>query len=272
MLHNPHNAAENSYMSVEELVRDVCLYLGDAEARYFMQTSRFVIQAIRAVNLSFIPTVKTVTLTVGENMTSPAPQDLDVIIKLGVCCPNGELRIILNNDNLCLPELETVDCCECPPKDNFSTKCKEDNHHHSCEKCRFHNLQDGHHTDLGLSYHRYLYGYTVKNKNGWYRYDLANGRIVFGSGCGVEVGSLIAMEYKSSASIEALQLIPRKAYEAICHHVAWKAKMATNPSVADMERQYFKIESNKLNATYQNYTIQDVIYQLRSGYHSTVKR
>lgn len=272
MLYNPNNAAESSYMSVEELTRDVCLYLGDVEAKHFMTTSRFVIQAIRAVNLSCIPTVKTTTLTIGDNMTSPAPQDLDVIIKLGVCCPNGELKIILNNDNLCIPDLETVDCCDCPPKDNFDTNCQKDSHTHSCKKCTFHNLQDGYHDSLNIFHNRYLYGYTAKNQNGWYRYDLSTGRIIFGSGCDVEVGSLIAMEYKSSASIAELQLIPRKAYEAICHHVGWKAKMATNPNVAEMERRYFKVEHERLNASYQNYTIQDVIYQLRSGYHSTVKR
>jgi hypothetical protein len=256
MLFNPNNAAENSYMSIDELTRDVCLYLGDPEAKYYMQTSRFVIQAIREINLSFIPTVKTISLTIGENMTSPAPLDLDVIIKIGVCCPNGELRIILNNDNLCLPDLETVDCCDCPPKDNLKPSCQKDNHTHSCKKCTFHNLQDGIHNSLGVFTHRHLYGYTAKNNNGWYRYDLSTGRIVFGSGCDVQVGSLVVMEYKSSASIAELQLVPRKAYQSIAHHVGWK----------------FKMESGRLNASYQNYTIQDVIYQLRSGYHSTVKR
>jgi hypothetical protein len=276
MLSNPNNAQNTSFMCFDELVRDICLYLGDEPAKHYITVSRFAIQAIRAVNLSFIPSVKSIVLTVGQNMATLAPQDLDIISKVAVCCHNGELKVILNNDNLCLPESEKVDCCDCPPKNNLHSASPQacngaSNKESSCNKCTFHNVhfyENGEHQFSS----NYWYGYSPKNNNGWYRHDVGSGQIIFGSGCDVQNGSKIILEYKSSSSISELQLIPRKAYQSICHYVSWKIKMANQTNVAELERVNFMRENSVLKSTYQNYTLEDIIYALRSGYQSTVKR
>ena len=275
MLNNPQNAQANSFMCFDELVRDICLYLGDDEAKHYIKTARFVIQALREVNLHSTPTIKTKKLTVGNNMAVAAPQDLDAISKVAVCCHNGELKIILNNDNLCLPDPEQVSCCDCPPVENhIGDKCKEKMHEkHSCgcQKCTFHNYTpflDGQSFPLV----NYLYGYSPKNYNGSYRYDVASGLIVFGSGCDIQVGTQIMLEYKASATTQQLQVIPRKAYQTICHYAAWKIKMNTQPSVADMERRNFMVERSVFINSFLDYTLEDIIAAFRSGYHSTVKR
>lgn len=278
MLLNPNNAQSNKYMCFDELTRDICLYLGDKDARHYATTARFVIQAIRQINLHFVPSIKTVKLVVGDNMAVRAPIDLDLISKMAVCC-GGQLKIILNNDNLCMPDQEVVSCCDCPPVENdIGDKCKEELHKKQscgCQKCTFHNFDPTYQMrGVDGSFHtiNYLYGYSPKNYNGSYRYDVASGLIVFGSGCDIQAGTEVMLEYKASASIDQLTVIPRSAYQVICHYSAWKIKMDKRPNEAELERLNFLRESGEFKKIYSTTTLEDIISALRSGYHSTVKR
>ena len=258
----------------DQVVRDICSYLGDDTANeLYIKVARFLGRALEQLNLHMIPTIKSTFLTIGDNMSADLPNDILTLSKVGVCDHKNEIRLIGRNDKLCLPEKEPVfNCCDCKEETDSSGKSVKSP---GCNSCTFHNVigsavqLDGYIFDNV----NYLYGRApVMFKNGTYRYDESNNRLIFGAGCDIEVGAKILVEYNSAMDSREYQLIPRKAYMCLQHRVAFLVQSERNPQKAEFNFRKFRIEWDMLKRTYATYTLEDFLASLRRGYFSAPKR
>lgn len=265
-------------MSMDEMARDICAYLGDDTAsKLYVKVVRTAKHVLHQLDMFVSPAVKSVPVAVGENMTAMLPGDVEFVSKVGVCCANGRLKVLGRDDSLCTPPNEKFfKCCDCSNEQSGTTTqgaaC--------CEACTFHNIHGSENFPIPSSWDwiggsRYFYGYTPKMfaEMGYYKHDIPNGRLIFSGGCDVCPGSIVVVEYASSLSIEQYQMIPRKWYFTVQHRVAHQIKMNNSPGAAQEEDRLFKREYDMLKRTYQsNYTLEDFVSALRGGYKSSPKR
>lgn len=275
------------FQSFDHTVRDICAYLGDDTAKtLYVKVSRFLRLAVEELNLYlFVKNVKSVFLTVGDNMTIDLPDDLQTLSKVAVCCKDGRLRFIGQDNHLCPPKDQPLfECCDCskgvpPEKIDDDVAVKEPGT--CCAACTFHNVDgySGSHFsrlfgELPFAYAgRYLYGYKPQMfRNGTYMFDEANHRLVLGNGCDVRPGSEILVEYNAALDSDDYDLIPKKAVVTLMYKVAHSVKMAKNPNAAQLEFQMFKRHYRQLKKTYQTYTLEDLVGAIRGTYRSSPKR
>jgi len=274
----------NAFQSFDSTVRDICAYLGDDEAKtLYIRTSRFLRMALEELDLYlFVSGVKSTFLKIEDNMTVNLPKDFQTLGKVGVCCNNGSIRLIGRNDDLCPPsEQPLFDCCDCSKgvKEVGESVSAVDGGEACCSACTFHNVDGTSNSSLGryyglsTNYYSYLYGYTPKMfRNGTYRMDEGNWRLILGDGCDTRPGQEILLEYNAAMSDDKYDLIPRKAVPTLMYKTAHMIKMNNNPNAAMAEWSFFKKHYQQLKKTYQTYTLEDLVSALRKGYKSSVKR
>ena len=108
-------------------------------------------------------------------------------------------------------------------------------------------------------------------RNGTYRLDERNNRLILGDGCDTKPGKEILVEYNAAMSDEQYDLIPKKAVQVLMYKVASIIK-GKNPQLAAAEFRMFKIHYKQLKRTYATYTLEDLLASLRAGYKPTPKR
>jgi hypothetical protein len=282
---NPPRLPSESFQTFDATVRDICAYMGDDEAKtLYIKVARFLRFAVEEMNLYlFVKNVKSVILKVNANMTADLPRDFQTLSKIGVCCGNGKIRLIGRDDSLCVPGPEKIfDCCDCSKGVHTEEDAPEANC--GCSSCdaasTFHNVDGFKDSFFGsrffngtANYVPYLYGYTPKMwRNGTYRLDERNMRLILGDGCDTRPGSEIIMEYNSSLSDDEYDLIPKKAVPTIMYKTAAMIKTNSNPNAAAYDMNQFKIHYRQLKKTYSTFTLEDFVAAIRGTYKSSPKR
>jgi hypothetical protein len=277
-IHNHRRQEPMSFQTYDHTVRDICSYLGDDEAKtLYIKVARFLRLALEELHLYMIPkAIKSVVLNVNSNMTVDLPADFTSLAKVGVCC-DGKIRLIGRNDDLCIPGQEPVfDCCDC---ENEETSAESSGS--CCASCTFHNVScdddcDGPFTDTifrNAGMVNYLYGYTPKMwRNGTYRLDERNNRLIMGDGYDVCPGAEIVVEYNAALSDDQYDLIPKKTVPTLMYKTASMIKADKNPNASRLEFQNFKIHYRQLKKTFDTYTLEDLVAALRGTYKSSPKR
>ena len=264
-------------MSLDELIRDVCSYLGDETAsKLYIKVARVAKNVLHQLKLHASPVVKSIPIKVENNMTGLLPNDVEFITKVGVCC-GGKIKLLGRKDDLCMPlDEKFFKCCTC---DNEEATANEQGAS-CCDACRFHNIEG----NAGFSFAnapfgvnvspRYFYGSTPQmfTDLGYYRHDPASGVLVFSGGCDVNPGALVIAEYSSSMSVAEYQLIPRKWYFMVQHRIAHQIKANNNPNASELELKNFRMEYDMVKRTLHNYTLEDMVSALRGAYKSSPKR
>jgi len=278
----PRQDAE-AFRTFYDTVVDICSYMGDDEAKtLFIKVSRFLRLALEELNLYlFVHGVKSVVLKINDNMTVDLPRDFQTMGKVGVCCSNGTIRFIGRNDKLCAPkDVPLFECCDC----NKGVKTEEELSalvapEECCAACTFHNVEGigksrlG--SELGINglYHNYLYGYNPQMfRNGTYRLDETNHRIILGDGCDTMPGKEIIVEYNAAMTDDRYDLIPIKAVPTLMYKTAAMIKANKNPNASNFEFRQFKVHYRQLKKTYETWTLEDLVASLRKGYRSSPKR
>lgn len=282
---NPPRLPAQSFQTFDATVRDICAYMGDDEAKtLYIKVARFMRMAVEEMNLYlFVKNVKSAILKVNDNRTVDLPRDFQTLSKVGVCCGNGTIRLIGRDDSLCVPKQEPVfDCCDCSKGVHEEETAPKANC--GCSSCdassTFHNVDGFDKSFFGSRYFNgtngympYLYGYTPKMfRNGTYRLDEGNMRLILGDGCDTHPGAEIIVEYNAALSDDEYDLIPKKAVPTIMYKTAAMVKANNNPSAAANEFRMFRIHYTQLKKTYSTFTLEDLAAALRGTYKSSPKR
>lgn len=262
------------FKSFDDTVRDICLYLGDLDAsKKYIPVSRYLVQVINELNISLFKTIKSTTITVNSNMTADLPNDLITLMKVGVCCEDGRLRLLGQDNKLCMNVVDegTYNCCDCgESSDDMTVEPKS-----CCSKCTFHNFTYPSEFADNPFYRGYtaLYGYTPKMfRNGRYRMDYEYNRILLSDGYDVEIGGDLIIEYKSSLGDDKYNLIPMELYAVILHRVCQYYYASKQPNQSRNEERLFKIEYKQAKRILNKFTLDDVVAAFRSAYKSSPKR
>ncbi|MCH9665380.1 MAG: hypothetical protein K0U41_05975 [Gammaproteobacteria bacterium] len=261
------------FISFDEMVRYICSYLGDDEAsKLYTKVARFLGGTLDDFNVyRLLPNIKSVLLTIEDNLTVSLPEDFMEISKVGVCY-DRELRILGRNKSLCtsaFPVDPVIECCTCE-KENEEDMTQEDA---CCPACTFNNFGGfGRGRILGdhflYDYGGYLYGYVPQDQfvGGTYDVDLANNRLILGQGCDVSVGGELVVEYQAGLQGNGYRLIPRKARSALMYKVAHLIEKRPD-DLRSFKREYYEFKRS-----FDNYSLEDWLAAVRKGYHSAYKR
>jgi hypothetical protein len=267
------------YDTFDTVVRDICAYLNDPDAtKKYAQVSRFLLRAMEDLKFQVVGNIKSVLLTIGNNLTAPLPEDYNVVSKIGVCCKSGQLRILHSNDKLCIPEEEVWTCCDCECPTSINDK-----NHKGCPSCTFHNMIDP--TQLysgigtmatsdflwfnGLFNYPYWYGSHSQSFSGTYRIDDYNNQIVFGTGTDICPGATVVMEYNSALKDSQYGFIEKKYFQVLLHKTA---TFLTKGGEQQLEQRNFRREKNNIRRMEQSVTLEDIVYYLQKGLSSAPRR
>ncbi len=266
------------------VVRDICAYLGDTNAtKQYALVARFLRRALEELNIHLVGNIKSILLTVEDNLTAPLPVDFNYVSKMGVCC-NGKLRILHQNDNLCVPDAEEFwKCCTCP--DEQETMLTDRDCHKSdvesgkkCSHCTFHNViaPDGLGLNslnafggMGMFLYPYWYGHHSKNYSGSYKIDQHNGQVIFGGGFDVCPGHFVVMEYNAHLDNGDYAFIPREYFETLLHKTAAFVKKGGDQQ---WELTQFRIAWKMLKRTKLSVTLEEIVQAIQGGFSSSPRR
>jgi hypothetical protein len=264
-----------AYDTYDVVVRDICAYLGDPDAnKKYVEVARFLRRALNTVNLHLVGHIKSIPLEIGENLTTPLPDDFNHVTKIGVCC-EGQIRVLPQNEKLCIPEdIDSFICCTCPASEHIlGNGCKTD-HNQGCGHCRFHNITNTSTFQFPgwvspFMTYPYWYGHHGKNYNGSYRIDHTNGQVVFGSGCDVCAGKIVIMEYNAALGDAEYQLIPRRYFDVLLHKTASYIKRGNEHL---LEKREFEQEYIRLKRSETETTLEELVQALQAGLSSAPRR
>lgn len=260
------------------VVRDICAYLNDPDAsKKYGMVARFLRRSLEELNVSMIGNIKSVLLLIEDNLTAPLPDDFNYVSKIGVCC-NGQLRILPQNEKLCVPESPNMwICCTCTePSSMTSTQVAQTQNPQGCSHCTFHNViapTGGAFNNTtwgnGLFAYPYWYGVHAKNYNGSYKIDDQNGQVIFGSGCDTAPGSMVVMEYNAALGNSDYAFIPRTYFNVLLHKTAYYIKKGQEQI---LENRNFIRQWKMLKRTVCNFTLEELVQSIRSGFSSAPRR
>lgn len=267
-----------AYYTFDEVVRLICSYLDDPQAlSKYVKVAKGLMIALDDLNLHTFPRIKTARLIVKDNLTVDLPEDFVAISKVGLCCDNGNIQPIIRNTNLCPPKEEEkfFKCCDCKKETDDEGNIDEEKSE-SCHRCTFYNYSISStygSVDYPYTYSKYYFGYKPNMYvAGSYDLDEVNQRLIIGTGCQVEQGTEIIVEYNAANDDDSYMMIPKKAYLTLQHYVAHWAKSNKQPQVARYEFDLFRRHRDNLKRSLLRYTAEDLLAALRSGYRSSPKR
>lgn len=234
------------YDTLDSLTRDICaIGFNDPEARDYLMVSRAVHRAVEQLNFIVSPPIKTVELTIEDNLTVNLPGDCVEPTKVGTIV-DGIIRIMGRNDHLYNIEVirdEPDYGCDCQETTEATTTTTT-----RCDACTFHNYANGE-----------AYGYRPRMfPNGQYRYDATYNRLIMGSGFDIETGGNIIVEYISMTTADDLCLIDKRLFPCIRQRVISWLKQNANPQESRIADMHFKQEyrlAKKLMT--DHYSLQD---------------
>lgn len=266
------------YMTFQNVVRDICDFRGDSEAKSYIRVSkalRHALNEVRTLSPCFDTGLKSVEIIIGANLMASLPDDFVVETKVGVRLCDGHIRLMGKDGNLTLPAERECSCSTEPCHDNLPPA--------ACPSCTFFNfsgpvgVNTGYGWGVGATYVRdsYMYGelYGV-NPRQWSqgRYSVHAQDIIFGSGYDVKEGAKVYIEYISSLGTADAFVIPAEAFDCLFYKTMQTLDMHSAPGKAQAYFQQYRIAMNTLKRIHDNLTPEDFAAALRSRYSSTVQR
>ena len=246
------------YDTLDSLTRDICaIGFNDPEARDYIMVSRAVHRAVEQLNFIVSPPVKTVELSIEDNLTVDLPGDCVEPIKVGTIV-DGIIRIMGRNDHLYTLGVTPKYTCGCQDTETTTEATTTER----CDACTFHNYGNGE-----------VYGYRPKMfPNGQYKHDPTYNRLIMGSGFDIEVGGSVVVEYISMTSADDLCLIDKRLFSCIRQRViSWLKQNANQQEsrIADMHFQKEYRLAKKLMT--DHYSLQDWAAAFRGERKSGLK-
>ena len=222
-------------IALDSLVRDVCVKLGDREAKRYFDVLREAVNAYRDLELYTIPTLKTVKLKPYQGKIS-LPNDFSYLNKVGVEV-GGRIVVIHADDNIVEPDCKDYkECLETIKGKEFG------------QPVTFYGYARG--ANVGE-----LFGYGGRlTKWGLYRFDKKSNALFFSSGYEPEE---VVIEYKADSTINGLSYVPVEAVLAIENYIL--AELHTDGRERQIRRDRYEIEFQKVKSVYSTMTVDDWI-------------
>ena len=210
----------SGFVTFDEQVLLICSLLGDDQGtKLYTKCARFLGLTLDDFNIKIIPNVKSIGVTIKDNMTIDLPEDFQDISKVGIVCEDNKLMIMGRDRRLCastFKEPEVIECCTCPKEEDETMTDDQP----CCDACSFRNFGNfgfsGGSAFLGdylYGFTGYLYGYVPQNrfKAGTYDIDYQGNRLILGPGRVSCPGVEVVLEYIANLHGDDYRLIPKKA-------------------------------------------------------------
>lgn len=259
-------------MTLDDLVRDLCDAVGDAESKqFYTKMTRLSIHAIDSLNLRVIPNFRTEKAIVGSNLTISLPMDCVKVAKAakylevsGAPCvyPLGKSddvdmvanQMVVNNP-------QDLSCPETPPTAS------------GCDVGIDWIGYDG--GVLGTyymgTYYGEQYGYSESRFFGLYVEDRENNRLIFPTGYCVREGDWILFTYKSTNEDQKFEMITIDLYPMLRHRVLSWFWENTDPGKSHTHFRKFRMELREYNRMHTSRSYDDILDSITRGYKTSAR-
>lgn len=248
----------SKFITLDKIVRDVCVALGDTDFSQYARVMRSTGLAVEDVFRNLIPAIKSELFEIKSNLTVQMPVDCTMITKVGVIDDAGRL-LVLYEDTDIRRQLKNK-------QDEIDANCDTDSivPEEITVEIPFYNCFFDTYCDV-------LYGYTYDpGVAGTYRYDPTAGIVEFGSGIYIAAGNNVVIEYKSNGA-EMFQMIPAEAQSVIMARTHYNLNIGLRPQVAELQFQQFRREYAQLKRTYLRKNPEEYIRAFTRHYSPTPK-
>lgn len=257
--------------TLSNIVNELLIELGEGSANKFARLYQLGTSCLREQNMDLSGIPKVVDLIVNDNDTADLPSDYLNYTRIALCGKDGKLHSLGRNDNLCLDK--TYDACGNPADMNnsgtryvtsqattiagiwWSSDYLDDNIRNGEMLGRFFGIGGG------------------NNANGYYRFDLNNGQILFGS---LPSGTKkVVLEYL--ADIDAAEgdfIVHPFLIDTVKNYIFWKL-ISRDRTRNGNEKQMAMIDFQKAERTsrirFNSRTSEEWLTAFRTGNQASVK-
>lgn len=255
--------------TIDNVVRDICAFMGDKDAsEKYTIVARAVKRAVEQLQIYLWPNVKTEWFTIDANLTIDLGKNIEYPIKVGAEVNKRFVQIPYDGSlfdfNVNAMPGQSFEACQCS-KDLISTS--DDESKGTCVFCDFYDY-----THSGHLYGEY-YGLSVSNRErGAWKYDPATNIIILDSGVCVSTGARLLVQYKPAIQKSMYKSIPVKYFPIIMQRVNQWLNQGSNVSAASFAKEEFLAEYDQLKDNETEFTLEDLVDAIQSGYAYTVKR
>lgn len=255
--------------TIDAIARDICAMRGDSGNATYPIVARAAKRVIEQLNLHLFPNLVTKPMTVSSKLTIDLnPKEVEFVSKVGAAInkriiPLPYISDLVSKDQLNYIQNEFPQClCPTEPEETSSEESK------TCVYCTFHNVYGDYNT-----YYAEYYGYRHLNvDNGGWNYDLKTNTIVLSGGYFVKDGGELMVEYKPCLQTESFKQVPSKYFPVIFQRVSQWLEQGTNVSAASFAKMEFLAEYDEIKSLDQNYSMDDIVGAMQSGYAYTIKQ
>jgi hypothetical protein len=252
------------WMTLDKMVRRICLLRDDPAAKGYVKTAAAVSQAIMNMQLSSFPNVKTVDYVVGNDLTVPIGDGTAVVGKVGlVKSDNVVMCRELDSIGLNFRKTEVdrlIECCDDEETVVVSSSNQTD---WNC----FSNYTNRNGV-LGE-----MYGISSGDNRPCYSVDYRGCRIVFGSE-GINIGDVVLVEVSllPGHGEEEDITIPVDAFDMVYHYACAYLDDHKNFNLAQGRRVAAGSAKRIFDFRHGGFNLEDIYFYYRSGYTLTPSR
>jgi len=256
-----------SLISLHRICSGISDEAGDEAKKYLARFIRYANLATKDLIIHVVPwwndlVITSQILPVGSNFFVNLPDDYLYYVKVGICS-GGRIRLLGVNDDMCSIDTNNQNC-----------PCTEES------TTEINNICCGT-GDAAFDYPFYntwrnggylgeIYGASGgRCFPGYFKEDKANNRLILSSEL---VGNEVIVEYKADPTLNGIALVPSECELAIRAFVHWRDEINKRPSVAQMHREEYITEYNRLKKYYSSITVDEWRNVFLKSTTSTVKR
>ena len=255
---------QNTYISLEELVREYLLENGHTEHKFY-RALQLGISCLRELNMDVSGQPQIKLIDVSDNDTVALPNDFISELNVFLCGSNGKMYPLSPDNEICLPR-DTDDCGDLKTTAQVNVDVGDNGFYLSELYGSTSGGYEANHVRNGELIGGYFGQGGGQNRNGKYKIDSKNGFIVLSRYIG---GNQIYLEYIADLSrTDGKFKIHPYIVNTIKQYIAWKM-LSNNMNipmikVQEQERLYKESYRNSL-ARFGSFTVQELLSSLRKG-------
>jgi hypothetical protein len=260
-------------ISIDNIVRDVCLEMGDDQYKLYYKYQTYVIRGLAELNIWVIPNIISKIMPINDNYTVDLMDDVVKVFKVGIIVGNRVVTLGIDNSI----SLSFVDPCPC---ETFEQANEAINNMFGGECCgagsgasagsndvAFNNVYAGN-VPIGV-----LYGTSAGfNYLGYYREDYENRRLIIDPNFDKIRYPNLVIEQKVSGLGNSMALVRDELRETLIAFARWKSNVQTNPTLANLAKNDFIQERQKVIKIIQTYSLQQNAEDLLKRERNSFKR
>lgn len=255
------------FTTIDNIVRDLCAVQLNvpAESGHYLRVLRAVRSAVEQVNLTYLPTVKSVLTEVNTQLVAPLPQDVVTVLKVGMITSNGKLTQLIQNPKIRREVYNDMtedgpEFCDCeqPPSGVIEVSTS------STPVSTFRSV-----LWPGQFYGELYASSNAMDQEGGWRWNEGSNVLEMATGSLVKAGVKILVEYKGSGD-EQYQVIPSAAQTTIEFFALYKL-FSNDPGRSSYFMNEFRRNATQLKHDLAPFDLLAVTNAFLRGQKATVK-